>query len=427
MYIEFLKHAGSKTCSSRTPFLVLCFLVQAAVSNAESAHVSNGAGVPILDTESILATHLDDQRSYRPVISWSLPVKLWQKTLTLQTKYIEAPEAPPTLEEMLDGGRRQSSVLRFRLAAPIFDRVLTSETEFSYLFSSHQTKNYLGSPENRLARLRLAGEWQKITYAAELRSVGKNFINIDGPGVIPDREGGEIWAERKFGSLKLRASLGSFWDNLDLDRHRARMTTTLGSVTAHLARAPWPSFGFAYTRRTETSSREPDGEARQRRWIDTWEFSVKRTLYDWRPFFSSFFSVTQDRLLPQNSVVSHRHHLAASYQPTRAWLFTPSITWEEIKSRVNPRRVFTIGMVNRFKESKFDLQWTITTLFRQEKTPSEHSREIDLRSGVSWLFYNETKDRNSVSLQVTYRQAKDPVSGKSENFSVWLAFTLKRF
>ncbi|MDH3444690.1 MAG: hypothetical protein OEN50_12235, partial [Deltaproteobacteria bacterium] len=163
----------------------------------------NGVETPLFDADLFFAANHYQQRSAKPVVNWSLPVNFWQNTLTVETKYLETNEEPAKPETM-GLASHQRSLLKLRMAAPIFDNLLSSEGEYSYSFLSHQVNDGLGNPRNRLARLRFSGDWQNYKYGAEFRSVGKDFVNIGGRRITPDREGGEIWSEGNFGALKLR-------------------------------------------------------------------------------------------------------------------------------------------------------------------------------------------------------------------------------
>ncbi|HZD40306.1 MAG TPA: hypothetical protein VE131_06260, partial [Terriglobales bacterium] len=287
----FLRHINPPEWLKLAPFLVLFVFAASSVEAGQEWQIPQTDLV--FDQDSFLAAHIDHESAV-PVVNWSLPVNLWQKNLMLETKYIQKPESALT-QEAIHVLSNQNSLLRLRMAAPLVSGVLMSEGEVSYSFLSDQRRG-LWNSDNRLARARFTGGWQGFQYAAEMRSVGKTFVSIDGPQPIADQEGGEIWVERRLGVLKLRLSAGSFSDNLEHETDRLQMTTSQGRVTAYLDRAPWPSIKFAYGRQLETSAREPQGVSARDRWVDTWESTVERRIHNWQPSFSSFLSITHDRL-----------------------------------------------------------------------------------------------------------------------------------
>ncbi len=424
----FAKHIDSTRRFKLTLFLALFFIGVGKVSGADPEHELSDIDMPLFDTDSFFAVNHYHQRSVKPVVNWSLPVNLWQKTMTVETKFIETPEGPAK-PGVLGVASHQRSLLKLQMAAPIFDNLLSSEGEYSYSFLSHQVQDGLGNPQNRLARLRFSGDWRNVEYGAEFRSVGKNFVNIGGRRMTPDREGGEIWAEGKFGILKLRAAMGSFWDNLEHDPARMQVTRSHGKLTAHFNRAPWPAFKLAYTRIAESSGREPRGVAPLNRWIDAWEASVEKKIQNWRTTLTSFLSINQDRLNRQDTNTVHRHRFAASYRPTKTFEFTPSFTWEEIDDPTNPRSVSTIGIFNRFHDPKLGLNWTATALFNRRfaTLTADNSREIRLKSSLNWSLKDGELNPRSVSLLFDYRRENHETAGKSENFSVWLAVKFRPF
>jgi hypothetical protein len=420
MHMGFAVRSHTTKSIKPGPLLALCLFGLSSVPCTYAQPDFDPATSPVFDAEPVFATDHYHQHFGKSLFNnWSLPLSLWQKTLTVETAYVEKPEAPATPESM-GALPRQRSLLKLRMAAPIFDKLLSSEGKFSYSFLSREIQSGLGNPQNRLARLRFTGDWRAFNYGAELRSVGRHFIKLNGPPMTPDREGGEIWTETKFGPLKLRAAMGSFWDNLEHDSSRSQMTRSHGNVTVNFSHGSWPSLRLVYTRAIEASSREPVGAARRNRWIDIWQSSVQGKFHDWHPSLTSSLSIIRDRWSAQNTFAVQRHRIAAAYRPIKAWEFIPSFTWEEVRDPANPSRATSVGLLNRFQDAKLGLQWTTTAVFNRRTAflAANNTREFQLKSSLGWLFQGAARDRRSVSLLFDYRRADHETTGKSEHFSI---------
>ncbi len=234
----------------------------------------------------------------------SLFFNFGQNDFAIKTSVFEKPSGSAEAGNFAgEAGKRDG--LQALATGALFERNLVTEGELAYGPFDPKSLQGLGDSEHRLLRLAVKSAWGDLGYGAEYRVVGKRYINLFGPQIGSDQEGGEIWTERKFGVVGLKTSLSQFTDNIEKDPLSPRITKTQAGATLSFAPPSWPSFSLSYYRGFSSSSEEPSGFQPRRGSLETLGASVDYHASAWDARVSSSYALSNDRSLPSFSAGSY--------------------------------------------------------------------------------------------------------------------------
>src|SRR5262249_11129949 len=98
----------------------------------------------------------------------------------------------------------------------------------------------------------LKGTWGDFDYAAEYRSVAKQFWDPDRPQ-LTNRE---LWAQQKFGVLTAKASVSESSNSPEENPAMPHVAIVQSGMTMNIAVPAWPVFSLSYYRGSKASSSE---------------------------------------------------------------------------------------------------------------------------------------------------------------------------
>lgn len=366
-----------------------------------------------------------------PFLRSAIVLRLSQKTF-LKTHYSEKKEEPRDLTSLAEE-RVRRGLLRLQITSPLLDGRLHSEGELAYAIHNTDTAEGFGKPQNQLVRLRLKGDWAGLGYGAEYCYVGKRFFSLGGPSVTSDREGGEFWGERQFGVIRLKTSLGAFWDNLENETDRPRNTEIRGRISTEVAFPSWPVLTLSYSRGSRVSSKEPTGYVPEQTLTDTFAASLRHGRGNWHGKVSSKASLANDLLGFARNAVTFDHKLEGRYRLTRSLAMIPRLTLAQVKNRSSGTETTTpaLALALRYKNPEQGLRYTASgSLSKQmNREPLPDKTTLAFKVGIDWNLEPKLPKRKTLSIHFDYRHASDRglVGGHEENLSGWVIFRLVGF
>ncbi len=366
-----------------------------------------------------------------PFLRSAIVLRLSEKTF-LKTHYSEKKEEPRDLTSLAEE-RVRRGLLRLQITSPLLDGRLHSEGELAYAIHNTDTADGFGKPQNQLVRLRLKGDWAGLDYGAEYRYVGKRFFSLGGPSVTSDREGGEFWGERQFGVMRLKTSLGAFWDNLENEVDRPRNTEIHGRISTEVAFPSWPVLSFSYSRGSRASSKEPAGYVAEKFLTDTFAASLRYGRGNWDGKFSSTASVADDLLGLGRNSLKFDHKLEGRYRPTKSLAMIPSLTLAQERNRsagteiATPALALTLNYNNSEQGLRYIASGSLSKQVSREGLPDRTT--LGFKTGMDWNLDQKFPKRKTLSIHFDYRHTSDRslAGGREESLSGWVIFRLAAF
>lgn len=86
-------------------------------------------------------------------------------------------------------------------------------------------------------RVGVKNRWQDVGFGADYKAIDRGFLSITGERTEQARDEGQVWAERIFGPVKLRGSVGQSWEQSP-DSRDMRITRS-ATASFNLTRAQW--------------------------------------------------------------------------------------------------------------------------------------------------------------------------------------------
>ena len=111
------------------------------------------------------------------------------------------------------------------------------EAELTYTPVDAFPGQTLGSEWPKTLRVGVKNRWQDISFGADYRSIDRGFLSITGARTEQARDEGQVWAERFFGPIKLRGTVGQSWEQLP-DSREMRVTRS-ATASFNLTRSQW--------------------------------------------------------------------------------------------------------------------------------------------------------------------------------------------
>src|SRR5262249_6538977 len=88
------------------------------------------------------------------------------------------------------------AVVRMLANSSFIQRSVDAEAELAYSSPDTGTLSGIGEDVHRLLRMKIKGTAAGTSYGAEYRWVGRDFMNVGGPGFAQNQQGLELWSER---------------------------------------------------------------------------------------------------------------------------------------------------------------------------------------------------------------------------------------
>ena len=341
-------------------------------------------------------------------------LNLGENGLTVKTQYIE--KRPGDGLQSLSMQAQTQGQLKALATSSLIDRLLTAEGELAYGSFNPKSLDGLGEQQHRLLRFGVKGAWSDLAYGAEYRSAGKDFTNLAGPGVAGDQEGGELWAQQKFGMVSVKAFLSEFTNNVAQDPAIPRSTKMQGGTTVNIAPPSWPVVSLFYSRGSLASSQEPADFRPQRGSLEFAGASIQYRAPVWQATLSSTYSLSDIRSRPgKQDTVSATSSLAdplfaSSRVRTDTPLFSLGLTYRLPDA---PVQANAFGSYSKTKASD---GYTNTSAFK-------------LSASLIWNLGQSVVGKTALSVGTTYNRnlnAIDPGSSQKD-FSAWVLLKLAAF
>jgi hypothetical protein len=325
-----------------------------------------------------------------------------KNSLTVKTQYFEKPVEAASGLATENQAQGQLSALA---TSSIIDRLLTAEGELAYNSFNSESLGGLSDEQHRLLRFGAKGAWADFMYGAEYRSVGKDFINLSGPKLTGDQEGGELWVQRKFGLFTVKTSLTDFTNNVAADPTLPRMTTFQGGANLSYVRPSWPVFSVFYSKGSQWSSDEPSGFRPQSGSIDSVGTALQYKATDWDTTLSSTYSFSDITSRPAD-----RYRLSSSEVQTN----TPALSLGlNYRPSILPVQISAFGSYTHTEASDGCTNTDVLNL----------SASMVLNLGKSRY------GKNTLSLGTTLNRNLDNVNpdGSNQDLSVWVRLKVAAF
>ncbi|HEX9444836.1 MAG TPA: hypothetical protein VGA73_11985 [Candidatus Binatia bacterium] len=326
-------------------------------------------------------------------------LNLWENGLKVKTDYIE--KQPGDDLKSLSPGTPQPGEVKALVTSSIVDRLLNAEGELAYSSPDSQKLLGIGEETHRLLRFGLKGGWTNFAYGAEYRSVGKDFINLAGPGFAADQEGAELWTEQKYGIFSFRESFSRFTDNAADDPARPLTTRALGGASLAIARPAWPIVSFFYTGGLLSTSREPDGFTPQRGALHSLGTSLQYRLSGLEATLASAYSLND---------IASRAGAASSRVATRTPLFSLALNY---RPTILPMKIHAFGSYTTTKTSD----------------GGTDNNGVNLSGALAWELGASRAGKNTLFLGGTFNRRQDVVNPGASNkdASVWVRVKIAGF
>lgn len=341
--------------------------------------------------------------------SKSLVLLNWgQNALTVKTQYFEkAAEAPTPLSAQ----NQAQGQLRALATSSIFDRLLGAEGELAYSSFNSKSLGGLGEVPNRMIRFGLKGEWAEYVYGAEYRSVGKDFMNLSGPSIAGDQDGGELWVQKKFGIFTARMSLSDFTNNVAGDSLLPQITRLQGGASISVAQPSWPVLSLFYLMGSQWSSNEPSDFHPQTGSFDSFGASMNYKAAQWDTTLASTYALSD---------ITSR----LGNEPTSAGGF-----------RSNSSRVLTatpaLSLGLNYRPSILPLQIGASGAYSKNKASDGYTNNdvFHLSANLTWSLGETRAGKNTLSLGTTFNRYLDHIdpAGSNRDISVWVRLKIAAF
>jgi hypothetical protein len=209
------------------------------------------------------------------------------------------------------------AVVRMLANSSIVERWLDAEAELAYSSPDTGTLSGIGEDMHRLLRMKIKGTAGGMGYGAEYRWVGRDFMNVGGPGFAQNQQGLDLWSERKLGVLGLKTSLSRFTDNTAADPTLPFTTRTIAGTNLSVDLPAWPTLNLFYNGGALATSHEPGGTAPQHGTLQNAGAQLIYRLSGWEMAASSAFAFNTLASQGASPVRTHTpiFSLGFKYQP----------------------------------------------------------------------------------------------------------------
>lgn len=398
---DLVDDAGMKRETSRL-LLILALCLSAAAARADAPQKTapgaweffspgNLTGLPPLAGEPG-ATPPKLNRSFELL-------NLWENGLKVKTDYIQ--QQPGDDLKSLLPETTQPGEVKALVTSSLVDRLLDAEGELAYSSPDSQKLPGVGEEAHRLLRFGVKGGWANFAYGAEYRSVGKDFVNLAGPGFAADQQGAELWTEQKYGIFGFKETLSHFTDNTAADPGRPLTTRALGGASLSVARPAWPVVSFFYTGGLLSTSREPGGFAPQRGALHSLGTSLQYRVAGLEATLASAYSLND---------IASRAGAASTRVATRTPLFSLALNY---RPSILPVQVNTFGSYATTKTSD----------------GCADNNGVNLSGALAWNLGESRAGKNTLFLGGTFNRRVDHIDpgASSHDASVWLRLKVAGF
>jgi hypothetical protein len=239
-----------------------------------------------------------------------------EKLLTVKSALMEQPPADQPKPAFALAPK--PAVVRMLANSSIIEQWLDAEAELAYSSPDTGTLSGIGEDVHRLLRMKIKGTAGGMSYGAEYRWVGRDFMNVGGPGFAQNQQGLELWSERKLGPIfGVKTFLSRFTDNTAADPYQAFTTRTIGGANLSVVLPAWPTLNVFYSGGLLATSHEPDGMAPQRGTLQNAGAQLVYGRSGWEMAASSAFAFNNLASRGASAVQTHTpvFSLGFKYQP----------------------------------------------------------------------------------------------------------------
>lgn len=166
----------------------------------------------------------------------TVSMSLGPQLLELKASYLEKRDQPAAVNGLLheEKVQRYFNVLGTSLLG---GSGFTGEAELTYSPLDVFPGQNFASEWPKTLRVGVKNHWEAINFGADYRSIERGFVSITGARTEQTRDEGQFWAERIFGPIKLRGSVGQSWEQLP-DSRDMRITRS-AATSFNLTRPQW--------------------------------------------------------------------------------------------------------------------------------------------------------------------------------------------
>ncbi len=291
-------------------------------------------------------------------IKASLSFNLGESAFSVKTTYVEKKQKLTGLS----GARDQRNFMNFAVSSSHFGGSLTSEGELAYSNFNPTTEESLKEDRPRLFRFGLKGNWSRLRYGTEYRSVGKGFVNLKGSKTTVGRERAQVWASHSFGPIYLRTSLTGIWENIGNDPNRPRVMRTATTL-------------LSYGRPT------------------------------WNAALSSGFTLIKERFNLRRKTVVFSHSIRSSYRPAKTFTVAPRLSLKEIRNQWSGVRTYTpsASLSLNYRHPKDVLSFRCVGSYSRSRSNDRlrNTRTLKATANLIWKMGDESPEDKSLSLKIT--------------------------
>jgi hypothetical protein len=326
--------------------------------------------------------------------------------------------------ELFDEGVQRKSLKL--VTASSMPGMLSSEAELSYTSFDSQIERQNDS-RNRLLRFALKGSAAGMRYGAEYRSVGATFAPPPGSQLKLDQEGTEVWSERRLGPLGLKTVFSEFWNNVEQDRRRPRVTTTQGGPVLDLTIPSGPVFSLSYLQGSSKQVWATADSTPHENWLENYGISVFYRRSSWDATISSHYSPTKDKASPEKGLTIS-HQISGSYRPTSFLTLAPSLSVTEEKYSWSGARAETPAIsISLTYNSLFNVVDLTSSSFYTRTRSSDGFTDmttINVTQSAVWNL-GKVRGNKTLSFNVVYNEYVDALTQAASYKEVLARLILK--
>ena len=339
-------------------FFVFCFCERVAAETFW-AHSDPLAMPSETEPHSVSLSALPEPipASFKQPAGNSLSLDLGPSIIKLKTFYLEKREENDPLAHSSNDSNLQR-YLNVLATSSYFDGQLIGEGEFAY---GTMGLAATAGEQPRMFRAGLKGRWKGLSYGADYRSIGTGFVSLFGDRIDHDRDEGQIWAERSFGSLRIRGSLGELWQ-------------TKPSTTE-----------FTFTKTAATS------------------FSLSKS--NWSALLSSSYSLIDSGTNVDERTGAFTNDLSVSYRPTTILTIVPKLSVTDEWDQTTGLRTDTpAAAVTLLWGPAHDIQLTGLASYARGMSEDglKDSSTVNTGAGLQWKIGKSRFGEQSLSFRLEY-------------------------
>lgn len=149
--------------------------------------------------------------------------------------------------------------------------------------------------KNQMSRFYAGGTWSKFEYGVKYLYVNDEFDEEPVTDLASDKEGVEIWLNRRFGLFKVNTFYRDQWNNADFLVNRDRRKIKEGGIAFDIAIPNWPLLSLSYSRGSSSTIKSVDGSDSKLESIQTFGAYVSYKFNPkWKISLSSYYVMNEE-------------------------------------------------------------------------------------------------------------------------------------